>query len=144
MDLIGKTVRWEDPSGTDWFTALVVKRHRKPGLLGGAAWTARQRGDVSHPVVRVSSEAFQAAVNVGGTQRKLEAAAPIIVDEVVGELIAAFEGMESMRHTAGDPAARGVLDCVRHLRQYRRRLGVHPDSGAPQARSIPDTPAEAK
>lgn len=93
---------------------------------------------MSDPVVRVSSEAFQAAVNVGGTQRKLEAAAPIIVDEVVGELIAAFEDMESVRHAAGDPAARGVLDCVRHLRKYRRHLGVQPDPGAPQARPNPD------
>jgi hypothetical protein len=36
MDLIGKTVRWEDPSRRgDWFTALVLKRHRRPGMYYG-------------------------------------------------------------------------------------------------------------
>jgi hypothetical protein len=35
MDLVGKTVRWEDPSGRDWFTAIVVKPHRKPGMYYG-------------------------------------------------------------------------------------------------------------
>jgi hypothetical protein len=95
-------------------------------------------------VVRVPTAAFQAAVNVAGTQRKLDRAAPFIVDEVVGELIAAFEEMEQMRHAVEDPAARGVLDCIRHLRDYRRHLGVRPAPEAPQARSIPDGREETK
>jgi hypothetical protein len=36
LDLIGKTVRWEDPGRRgDWFTALVLKRHRRPGMYYG-------------------------------------------------------------------------------------------------------------
>jgi hypothetical protein len=35
IDLVGKTVRWEDPNGQAWFTALVLRRHRKPGMYYG-------------------------------------------------------------------------------------------------------------
>lgn len=95
------------------------------------------------PPVRISGAAFGAAVNVSGTQRKLEAAAPHIVDEVIASLIAKFETIEGS-YAPGEDGGYGVLDCIRHLRDYRRHLGVQPVPGVPQARSIPDGRKEAK
>lgn len=47
---------------------------------------------------------------------------PATVDELVTDLITAFEYMEKIRVAVGDPAARGVRDCLQHMQDLKKAL----------------------